>query len=187
MDITEKIKAAKFSNEAAQEICLSMVNHMAEFTKRKKGYHFRGIMLSLADCFQEDKDVILKLVGTSQRKEIPSGGAKITRGKDKLKGHSNMISSGGDGGEDCDGCNPVDTLTSAGNSNAKPRTQANKKITDKAKSEFTSIEKVMNSFGGQANPMLAFTQSQGIELPTGVKRPKTIAKYIVEHYSSDEE
>jgi len=160
-----------FKTTEAKEIFESLQKHAASFSARKKGQQWKAILLTLASCFPEDRATIFNSIG-KPTDDRDSGGARIIRKRDQVKGTKKQPAGG------CEGCPKSAKQNTTG-------AKVSKKSTTPAEA-FKSVNDVLDRFQNNANAMKAYAQSQQIKMPANVSKPETIAKYIVEHHQNDE-
>lgn len=166
------------------------------FTKMRIGAAWRQIYQGLAVAFPEDRIKINeRLVGEAKaRKEIPTGGAKITR----FTGTPTKVVQGC---TDCPGAvatvaenKPVrsvkmsDILKTDSPDQAAAETPAENLVDDPAgepvapeEPVFLSAQDILERFDGDPDMMIGFAKKKGIWVGKAIK-PETIADRIFAHY-----
>jgi len=180
MKTTNQDQEITFVNENAEKWYHFLNDQIDLFIELRKGAVFRGIVFNIADTFPEDKFKLRSLV--VQKEEIKGGGgAKITRASDQ---NLNSLQ------PPCEGCPGSAGYTNVGGQVVAQKNASTKKATstiDPELNPFESEEDIMDRFQGKANAMIAFCQTKDIELHPSIKKASTIAKYIMEHYQSQED
>ena len=189
-----QIQQSDFKNQEAKEMCLSVAMCLHTFEDRRKGAHFRGIMLSIADVYTEDKALIYSFFRVMRPKSKKDTGKKpkfYPGGKNKSKPSSKNQNN-------CEDCpdvitNDVSVKTSmnkikgtsdvAGRKNLKLGTPSQPKGAE----AFTTIDEIMYRFEGNALAMKAYIQANNISANVNASKPETLARYILNHYQNPEE
>lgn len=162
-----------FTNENLKAIIQAVNDARHDFEHRRKGRILRGILFGLGEVYPEDKRKIFALFqerGT-QKPEVQTGGAKITRKKDEGATTKKV--------GDCDGCGGAKKVTTTPEKKTKESVTPEQQDYDIDITSLTSVEDVLDRFEGRASAILAFAQAAGVEIPANVKKAKTAANYIV--------
>lgn len=162
-----------FQNQNLKEIIKAVNNARADFEHRRKGRILRGILFGLGEVYPEDKRKIFALFqeGKTQKPEIQTGGAKITRKKDETPATKKV--------GDCDGCGGTTLVPTTEQKKKRDKVEPEPQEYDIDITSLTSVEDVLDRFEGRASAILAFAQAAGVEIPANVKKAKTAANYIV--------
>lgn len=202
MDFINIDQIAEITNDNARALIEALVDAAQDFEDRRKGAYFRGIVIGIAQTYPEDnaaiQGVFRELSKRSAKKEVDNEPrAKLSKG-----------GGGRNTGEDCDGC-PGNSkqVTHARNlsamknlkmeaklrkgKSAKPPTEGSKESSGANASNASEnpdpVQALLEKFGGNANVLKSYAQREDITIPASVKKPETIAKYIVEGLAKKEE
>lgn len=180
-----------FNNPIAEGIMEIMVASMAEFEARGKGAHYKSIVLTVAAVFPEDRAKIYAAVGATPPKKKESGGAIIHR-KKKTEGIPVFVDTGG-----CDNC-PQSASHAVATGSMAVVPEAEKKVikgtaghaeADKIEegTTFKTVEEVLDTFQNSTAAIRAWAQTQDITIPASVTKAATAARYVVDHFTQDDE
>lgn len=155
-----------FKNKAAEEIILAITSNIGEFELKRKGAVAKNMILAIAGVFPEDRTTIFSFFSSKDLQQPAQGGANITR-NEKIKTNSLPP---------CDGC-PGSAKAVAAKSTPK---RLEPKTVNTATRPFMDVADVVERFSGSIGAMMAFAQTKGVSIPSNVKKPETIARYIFE-------
>lgn len=168
-----------YKNATLAEILETLHAAVPEFDARKRGPAFRAILFTLADVFQEDRPTMYQQFGgvTPKRPQPPTGGAKITRHRDQVKGKYNAAKARS--GKPCDSCPDTKGII-AGKEQVLETASVKKKAAPAPAAKFESVEDLRSKFEDNVTAMRAYAQSQDIKINAAVTKPETMARIIFE-------
>lgn len=191
--IADKVQETDFISPIVAQLMETMVAILPEFEARNAGAHWKAMVLQSVQVFPEDRAKVYACLGGKRKEAEKGGGAKITRGA-KTGAAQLQKASGG-----CDNCpgvasNPAHPVgkhnpgtdskeIARRNTPVEPLRPAGQEGT----TTFESIEDVMDAFSGSAAAILAWAQTQGIQIPASVSTAKTAAKYVFNHQQQQNE
>jgi len=161
----------EFKSSEAQELVEALMSARPAFEERNKGREWKGMMMTVAFSFPEDRGRIYAIFGKEKGGDKSGGHGKLIRPKVKT---GLKMNSGG-----CDTC-PDDVVAVEGGSDAKsPR------VLKGGGDEWLKDEKeVLDKFEGDIDLMKIYAKKKGVDIGKA-STAEGIAKKIAEHYKGE--